>query len=77
MVLWLRICLPTPRDAGLITGQGIKIPHATGQLTPFTTMTWPSCCNEDLEQPKINKNTTNNIGNSIISPKSIKTRETD
>ena len=72
MVLWLRICLLTPRDSGSITGQGIKIPYATGQLTPCTTMTWPACCNEDPEQPKINKNTTNNTGNSIISPQKHK-----
>ena len=30
-------------DAGLIPGQGTKIPHAMGQLSPRTTTTEPVC----------------------------------
>ena len=34
------------RDAGSIPGQGTKIPHAAGQLSPRTTTTELACLNE-------------------------------
>ena len=54
-------------DAGLISGQGTKIPHAVGQLKPVclnycahvpssscsTTSTLRACHNEDPAQPKL------------------------
>ena len=30
-------------DTGLISGWGTNIPHATGQLSPWTTITEPEC----------------------------------
>ena len=30
-------------DAGLIPGQGTKLPHATGQLSPCAATTEPTC----------------------------------
>ena len=41
-------------DAGLILGQGTKIPHATGPATKPTTKTTESAC-EDPAQPKKKK----------------------
>ena len=35
------------RDAGSIPGQGTKIPHATGQLSPRATTTELVCLNEE------------------------------
>ena len=32
-------------DAGSIPGQGTKVPHATGQLSPHTATTEPTCNN--------------------------------
>ena len=32
-------------DVGSILGQGTKIPHAVGQLTPYATTTELSCLN--------------------------------
>ena len=32
-------------DPGLIPGQGTRIPHAAGQLSPRTTTTEPECLN--------------------------------
>ena len=32
-------------DVGLIPGQGTKIPHAMGQLSPHTTTTELTCLN--------------------------------
>ena len=32
-------------DAGSIPGQGNKIPHAAGQLSPCATTREPVCCN--------------------------------
>ena len=32
-------------DAGLIPGQGTKIPHAAGQRSPHATTTEPTCLN--------------------------------
>ena len=39
-------------DAGSIPGQGTKIPHAVGQLSPRAAMKDPACRNEDPMQPK-------------------------
>ena len=52
-------------DTDLIPGQGTKIPHAMGQLSPcVTTREKASCCGEDLAccncdptKPKQNKTT--------------------
>ena len=41
-------------DAGLILGQGTKIPHVTGPATKPTTETTESAC-EDPAQPKKKK----------------------
>ena len=43
---WLKIHLPV--DMGLILCLGIKIPHATGQLSPHTTTRDPACHNKDV-----------------------------
>ena len=32
-------------DAGLIPGQGTKIPHIARRLSPHTTTKEPACCN--------------------------------
>ena len=44
------------RDVGLIPGQGTKIPHAVGQLSPSHTTTTESAhsgpCTPQLEKPK-------------------------
>ena len=32
-------------DVGSISGQGTKIPHATGQLSPLAATTEPMCLN--------------------------------
>ena len=40
-------------DTGSIPGQGTKIPHATGQLSPCTTTAEPACsgaCTPQLER---------------------------
>ena len=39
-------------DTGLIPGQGTKIPHAAGQLSPRTTTTELVCLNERAHVPQ-------------------------
>ena len=46
VVQWLRIHLAMQRTyMGSIPGQGTKIPHAAGHLSPRATTTEPSLCN--------------------------------
>ena len=39
-------------DAGLIPGQGTKIPRATGQLSPCATTTELACLNKRARMPQ-------------------------
>ena len=40
------------RDTGLISGQGTKMPHASGQLRPCTTTTELACSGARTLQPE-------------------------
>ena len=44
-------------DAGSILGQGTKIPHAAGQLSPHTTTTELMCLNERTRMPQTTETT--------------------
>ena len=41
-VRWLRLCTPAARDTGLVTGQGTKVPHASGEERGSEGHTCPS-----------------------------------
>ena len=47
-------------DMGLIPGQGTKIPHATGQLSPRATTTELACLNERAHLPQSTEPTHHN-----------------
>ena len=44
-------------DMGSIPGQGAKIPHAMGQLSPHATTREPVCCNERSCMPQLRPDT--------------------
>ena len=54
VVQWLRICFQSG-DMDSIPGQGPKIAHALGQLSPCPTTTQPTCHNYSAYAPQLEK----------------------
>ena len=52
VVQWQRICLSMRGNAGSIPGQGTKIPHTAGQLSPCATTTELAHLNERAHMPQ-------------------------